>query len=112
MIRRFIMKTLENKPTINIKITDLESGKELLNRNTNTIIGGCADNEGNCSSIVSMNGARISVIFALRANKKAQEQLKHECPIEVLLSEAVIERRASSNECLDMEELKRMIEND
>lgn len=107
------MKALENKPTINIKITDLESGKELLNRNTNTIIGGCADNEGNCSSIVSMDGARISVIFALRANEKAQEQLKHECPIEVLLYEAsVTKRRASSNECLNMEELKRMIKND
>lgn len=109
------MKTLENKPTINIKITDLESGKELLSRNTNTIIGGCADNEGNCSSIVSIDGARISVIFALRANKKAQEQLKHEFPIEVLLYEASNKSDKETSfiyECLDMEELKRMIKND
>lgn len=105
------MKTLENKPTINIKITDLESGKELLNRNTNTIIGGCADNEGNCSGIVSIDGARISVIFALRANKKAQEQLKHECPIEVLLYEASNKSNKETS-FISMEELKRMIKND
>ena len=117
----------ENKPTINIKITDLESGKELLNRNTNTIIGGCADNEGNCSSIVSIDGARISVIFALQANEKAQEQLKHQCPIEVLLYEALKPLTAPksdkeksfktqsidalSNESL-MEKLKRVLEDD
>ena len=121
------MKTPENKPKFNIKITDLESGKELLNKNTNTIIGGCADNEGNCCSIVSMNGARISAIFALRANEKAQEQFKHECPIEVLLYEASNKsdkETTSSNECFDqlkfneyfeqliMEKLKRIIKND
>ena len=121
------MKTPENKPTINIKITDLESGKELLNKNTNTIIGGCADNEGNCCSITSTNGARISVIYALRAKEKALEQLKHECPIEVLLYEASNKsdkETTSSNECFDplkfneyfeqliMEKLKRTIKND
>lgn len=113
------MKTPENKPKLNIKITDLESGKELLNRNTNTIIGGCADNEGNCSSIVSMNGARISAIFALRANEKAQEQFKHECPIEVLLyeySNKSDKETTSSNECFEqlkfIEKLKRIIKND
>ena len=113
------MKTPKNKPTINIKITDLESGKEILNKNTNTIIGGCADNEGNCCTIVSMNGARISAIFALRANEKAQEQLKHECPIEVLLYEASNKsdkETTSSNECFEqlkfIEQLKRIIKND
>lgn len=112
------MKTPENKPTLNIKITDLESGKELLNQNTNTIIGGCADNEGNCSSITSMNGARISILFALHANEKAQEQFKHECPIEVLLYEASNKsdkETTSSNECFEqliMKKLKRIIKND
>lgn len=112
------MKTPENKPTINIKITDLESGKEFLNKNTNTIIGGCADNKGNCCSIMSINGARISVIYALRAKEKALEQLKHECPIEVLLYEASNKsdkETTSSNkyfERLIMEKLKRIIKND
>ena len=60
--------------TLNIKITVLETGKELINEDTNAIICGIGDNDGECAVVSNINGNLKAVLGALDAVEKAKEQ--------------------------------------
>ena len=77
------------KPTLNIKITNIETGKEIFNENTNCIIGGCSDCNGNSVAIMNLIGTPSAVISALAANKTARKQAEKNYPIAALLYKAL-----------------------
>jgi hypothetical protein len=85
----------ENKPTINIKITDLKSGKEIFNKNANSIIGGLSDNNGKYAGIVTINGNRVSILSTLCANKDAVKHIEKFYPLEALICEKMGEEESS-----------------
>lgn len=60
--------------TLNIKITVLETGEELINADTNAIICGIGDNDGECAVISNINGNLKAVLGTLEAVEKAKEQ--------------------------------------
>ena len=60
--------------TLNIKITNLETGEELINENTNAIICGIGDNDGECAIISNINGNLKSILGALDSVEKAKRQ--------------------------------------
>ena len=74
------MKTLNIK-TLNIKITVIETGEELLNEDTNAIICGIGDNHGDAAVISNINGTLKSIISALDAVKKAEKETIKNNPI-------------------------------
>ena len=60
--------------TLNIKITVLETGEELINEDTNAIICGICDNNGDAAVISNINGNLKSVTGALDSVHKAEHQ--------------------------------------
>ena len=62
------------KKTLNIKITVLETGEELINEDTNAIICGIGDNDGEGAVMSNINGNLKAVLGALDAVEKAKEQ--------------------------------------
>jgi len=83
------------KPTLNIKITEIETGKELLNENTNCIIGGLSDNNGDYAGIAEINGNRVSILSTLCANKDAVKYVEKSYPLEALIVEKMAEEQSS-----------------
>lgn len=80
--------------TLNIKITNLETGEEIISADTNAIICGIGDNDGECAVMSNICGNIKAVLGALDAVDKAKEQT------------------IKDNPKLDvMTELKKMIEN-
>lgn len=79
-----------SKPTLNIRITEIETGREMLNENTNCIIGGCSDGNGIHFAILAIQGNKTSLLGALRENKKAINFIKTNFPLEVETAEKMV----------------------
>lgn len=100
-----------SKPTLNIKITEIETGREMLNENTNCIIGGFSDSNGIYCALSKIQGNKTSLLGALCGNKKVINFIKTEFPLEVETAEKIVEDESS--EILDsdfdrlIKELKR-----
>lgn len=100
------------KPTLNIRITEIETGKELLNENTNCIIGDCSDCNGKYFAMSELHGNKTSLLGALCGNKKAINHIKTNFPLEVEVAEKIVkdESRKISDSDFDrlIEELKKI----
>lgn len=63
--------------TLNIKITVLETGEELVNEDTNAIVCGICDNDGNAGVLSNISGNLKAVMGALDSvNKAAYQTIK------------------------------------
>lgn len=71
---------------LNIKITEIDTGNEILNEDTNTIIGGIADDEGNCVALVNVAGNGKSLLGALEANDNAKENVAEQDELKELIA--------------------------
>lgn len=60
--------------TLNIKITNIETGEEIISADTNAIICGIGDNDGECAVMSNICGNLKAVLGALDAVEKAKEQ--------------------------------------
>ena len=83
------------KPRLNIKITEIETGKEIFNNDTNCIIGGLSDNNGKSVGIAEINGNNVSVLSALCANEKAVKHIEKSYPLEALVCKKMAEEENS-----------------
>ena len=67
--------------TLNIKITNIETGEEIFNEDTNAIICGISDNEGDCAVVSDINGSLKAIVGALDAVNQAENKTIKSNPV-------------------------------
>ncbi|MGN0533005.1 MAG: hypothetical protein ACI4IK_01485 [Eubacterium sp.] len=86
---------------LNIKITEIKTGEELLNENANCILAGIADDDGICNVISVVEGEAYSILCALGALEKAKQKTLEDEEVAKMFA-----LKKAIDELLESEEMK------